>query len=208
MATATAAPPAPAAEASDIGTVARLGAKASKFKSIAKKQASDLEQAQAKVTELEKKLADLEKSGGAQRIAELELKLKEVGHRSKFNDAAKAAGADERALDDIWEKSGYKAEGDTPDEGKIKAAIESVKTNKPFFFKADGQQATEQPQIVPGPGRGQGGTAPNDAGPLGITQAQLRDPNWCRQNQAAIQKAAQKALNLPISQVASSLAIL
>lgn len=209
MATAVATPTQTAAsDTSDLGTVARLGAQKSKFKAAAKRLTEERDAERAKVAELQKQIDDLKKVG-PEEIANLKAQIAEVKHRAKFDDVAKAAGVHEKGLQDLWEKSGYKPEGDAPDEAKIKAAIETQKTERPFLFTLNGQQqTTEQPQLLPGPGRGQGGTAPNNTGPFGISQQQLRDPNWCMQNQAAIAKAAKAASTLPVSQVASQLAIL
>ena len=213
---------APPAESQELGTVARLGAQRSKWKAQAKNLVAERDAEKAKVADLQKQIDDLKKAGGPEEIAKLRQQLRETGHRSKFDELAKAANVDPRALQDLWEKSGYKAEGDAPDEAKIKTAIEAQKTARPFLFQAaqgDGEQGelehgfdpfatapAEAPR--PGPGRGQGGTAPNRAGVLGISQQQARDPNWCFANSAALAKASNEAINLPKSQVASKLAIL
>jgi hypothetical protein len=208
----------PAADTSDLGTVARLGAQRSKWKAAAKKLVAERDADKKKVEELQKQIDDLKKAGGPEEVAKLKQTIRETSHRAKFDELAKAAGAKDKALNDLWEKSGYKAEGDAPDEAKIKTAIEAQRAERDYAFNAqgDGQQqeqlhgfdpfATEPAR--PGPGRGQGGAAQNQAGVFGISQQQLRDPAWCFANQAAIAKASKEAANLPLSQVANKLAIL
>jgi hypothetical protein len=200
---------APAAAESTGDTLARLGAQRRKWKDAAKRLTEERDADRAKVTELQKQVDDLKKAPGAEKIAELEGKLREQAHRGKFNEVAKALGAKEKALNDLWEKSGYKAEGDAPDETKIKAAIEGQRTERDYLFEpaAQGQQGGETPFVIPGPGRGQGGTAQNIGNRLDVTQAQLRDPAWCFANQAHIAKIGKEVANMPTAKVTERFAI-
>ena len=199
----------PPAESSQLDTVARLGAQRRKWKEVAKKLTTERETEKAKVTELEKKIAELEKSGGAAKIAELEAKLKETAHRTKFDELAKEAGVKAKALQDLWEKSGYKPEGEAPDETKIKAAIESQRTERDYLFEPAGDNGQQQRTTTntAAPGRGQGGQARNDGTQFQASPEQLRDPAWCMANQVALQKAAKEVMHLPIKDVTGKFAI-
>jgi hypothetical protein len=198
-------------------TVARLATQRSKFRAVAKNLTTERDQLQAEVTKLKAEVLEAAKTGGAARIAELEGKLRDQSHRGKFNELAKAAGVKPNALDDLWERSGYKAEGDLPDEAKIAAAIAKQKTDRDYLFNpateaAEGLEGQEgpdtPPEPKPGPGRGQGGTKRADGGQFAATDAQLRDPAWCFANAGKMAQAANDAVNLPVSQVSSKLAIL
>jgi hypothetical protein len=195
-----------------VGKISRLGAQKQKWKAAAKKLVEERDEARAQ-------LEEANKAGGAARIAALEAKLREVGHRTKFDELARAAGAkDGKALEDLWEKSGYKAEGDTPDAAKIAAAIETQKAEREYLFDpaGSGQQQQQQregldpfnPGTKPGPGRGQGGHNKGEPGAYQVTQEQLRDPAWCFANQAALSKVAKDVGGLPVAQVANKFAIL
>jgi hypothetical protein len=201
--------PTPAAGEGTLDTVARLGAQRRKFKDAAKRLTEERDTLKAERDKMAKELEEAKKAAGADKIAELEGRLREQAHRGKFNELAKAAGVKEKALNDLWEKSGYKAEGDAPDETKIKAAIEGQRSERDYLFEpaAQGQQGGETPFVVPGPGRGQGGTAQNIGNRLDVTQAQLRDPAWCFANQAHIAKIGKEVANMPTAKVTERFAI-
>jgi hypothetical protein len=198
-------------------TVARLATQRSKFRAAAKSLTTERDQLRAENTKLRAEVAEAGKTGGAARIAELEGQLRNQGHRAKFDALARAAGVKPNAMDDLWERSGYKAEGDLPDEAKIAAAIAEQRTKREYLFNAsteaaEGAEGLEgpdtPPEPKPGPGRGQGGTQRAAGGQFGATDAQLRDPAWCFAHAAQLTQAANEAANLPVSQVSSKLAIL
>jgi hypothetical protein len=198
-------------------TVARLATQRSKFRAAAKNLTTERDQLRAQVVKLEAAVLEAGKTGGAARIAELEGQLRDQSHRGKFDELARAAGVKPNALNDLWEKSGYKAEGDLPDEAKITAAIAKQKTDRDYLFNPAGEAAEglegqegpdTPPEPKPGPGRGQGGTQRATGGQFAATDAQLRDPAWCFANAGKMTQAANDAVNLPVSQVSSKLAIL
>jgi hypothetical protein len=206
-------------------TVARLATQRSKFRAAAKNLTTERDQLRAEVTKLKGEVLEAAKTGGAARIAELEGQLRDQSHRGKFNELAKAAGVKANALDDLWERSGYKAEGDQPDEGKIASAIAKQKTDRDYLFEAatdpaegaEGQEGPDTPpgsgersrtEPKPGPGRGQGGNQRATGGQFQATDAQLRDPAWCFANAAKLSQVANEVANLPNAQVSSKLAIL
>jgi hypothetical protein len=194
----------PRADASH-DTVARLASQRSKFR------------AAAEVATLKQQVIDAAKTGGAEEIAALKATIRDNAHRGTFDRLAKAAGVKEKALNDLWERSGYKAEGDVPDESKIKAAIDKQKADRDYLFEpateaASGAEGLEgpdtPPEPKPGPGRGQGGTQRAAGGQFQATDAQLRDPNWCFANAAKLSQVANEVAGLPVSQVSGKLAIL
>lgn len=174
-----------------------------------------------RVEKLEADLAEARKAESAvEELAALKARVKLDMHRGKFNELARAAGAKEKALDDLWEKSGYNMPGEVPDEGAIKAAIARQQVDRDYLFEPPGENgqgsleegastepeaAFEQPR--PGPARGQGGTRRSTGGATQITDAQMRDPLWCFANQAKIAAAAREVADLPISQVGSKFTI-
>jgi hypothetical protein len=198
-------------------TVARLATQRSKFRAAAKNLTTERDTLRAKVTQLEAAVAEAGKTGGAARIAELEGQIRSQGHRAKFDALARAAGVKPNALDDLWERSGYKAEGDVPDEARMTATITKQKTDRDYLFNAsteaaEGAEGLEgpdtPPEPKPGPGRGQGGTQRAAGGQFAATDAQLRDPAWCFAHAAQLSQAANEVANMPVSQVSGKLAIL
>jgi hypothetical protein len=205
----------------DASAIGRLGAQKQKFKAAWKKSQAELEQLRTEV-------ADLKKGGGPDKIKELEGKLREVKHRAKFDELAKAAGVKPKALDDLWEKSGYKAEGDAPDEAAITAAIDKQRAERDYLFDAPaegGQQGQEQgqgqqqqqqqqhgydpfnPAPKPGPGRGQGGQKQANPGAFQATQEQIRDPAWCFANAAKLQQVAKEVGGMTVREIPNKFAI-
>jgi hypothetical protein len=208
---------APARADASHDTVARLATQRSKFRNAVKSLTVERDALKADIAKLEAAVLEAGKTGGAARIAELEGRLRDQSHRGKFNELARAAGVKAKALDDLWEKSGYKAEGDEPDESKIKAAIGKQQKDRDYLFEAASDPASEAedlegpdtpPEPKPGPGRGQGGTQRSTGSQFQATDAQLRDPAWCFQNAGKLAAVAGEVAGLPVSQVSGKLAIL
>jgi hypothetical protein len=202
-------------------TIARLAAQRTKFRGAVAKLTGQRAEDATRIAKLEADLAEARKAEGAvKELADLKAKVKLDGHRGKFNELARAAGAREKALEDLWEKSGYKADGDLPDETAIKAAIAKQQTDRDYLFEPPGENGqggseggpdesgepeAEQPR--PGPARGQGGTRKSSGSATQITDAQMRDPLWCGANQGKIAAAAKAAADLPINQVGTKFTI-
>jgi hypothetical protein len=161
-------------------------------------------------------------AGAAAELAALREQVKADKHRGKFNELAKAAGAKDKALDDLWEKSGYKADGDVPDTKAMAKAIEAQREARDYLFEAevaatapgdeeeedDGPPVKELEVPRPGPARGQGGTRRSTGSQTQFSDAQLRDPEWCFANAGKLAAAAKVAGDLPISQVGSKFSII
>lgn len=205
---ASAAAPAAAPNDGQLDTVARLGAQRRKFKDAAKRLTEERDQIKAQLEAANKSLEEAKKADLAGENARLKAQIREQAHRSKFDEIAKEAGANPKALNDLYGASGYKAEDDAPDEGKIKAAIEAQKKERDYLFAAPPATEQQQGQLRAGPASGQGGTAGNPAGAFTASQEQLRNPQWCFEHQAELKAASDKALNKPVNRVAEHFAIL
>jgi hypothetical protein len=201
------------------GTIARLAQDRTKFKGLFAKATSERNATRAELVKAQADLVEARKAGGAvEELAALKIKVKLDGHRSKFDELARAAGVKPNALNDLWAHSGYKADGDTPDENAMAAAIEKQQTERDYLFgepapAGDGRRPADMPpepeqQARPAVGRGQGGTQRATGSQTQISDAQARDPVWCRANQAKLAKAAADVMNLPTSQVGTKFTIL
>jgi hypothetical protein len=206
-------------------TIARLAAQRTKFRGAVTKLTSERDAANARIAKLEADVLEAGKTGGATRIAELEAQIKSNAHRAKFNELAKAAGVKPNAVEDLWEKSGYKADGAEPDEKAMTKAIEAQRTARDYLFgdpnaggttpaAGDDEEDDGAPEVKeleqprPGPARGQGGQKKSTGSQTQFTDAQLRDPEWCFSNAGKLAAAAKAAGDLPISQVGSKFTIL
>jgi hypothetical protein len=106
-------------------------------------------------------------------------KLRDRDHRDKFRELAAAAGVtNPKALDDLYQLSGYKPEADEIDEKKLTAAIgqalqgrDWLKSPAPAADAANGQPAGSGTQtaqgarlatLQPGPGASRGGASVKD----------------------------------------------
>lgn len=193
MATTNTAPP-----TSDPQVVARLASKRDKWKGEARKLSDAHAEATKTIAELQKKLQDLEKADAPARVKELEGQLRTLKHRALFDRLARERGASADVLDDLFALSGYKAEGDEPDEadiGKLLDAAAAHPSRSRFFAEWDGEEgddqggAKEPPAPAPDAGRGRrnGGE-----GTVYITRDQLADPKFMLDPRNAELKARAK----------------
>jgi hypothetical protein len=204
-------------------TIARLANQRTKFRGAAAKLTGERDTARTELATARADLVEAQKhAGAAAELAALREQVKADKHRGKFDELAKAAGAKDKALDDLWERSGYKADGDVPNEKAMAKLIEAQREARDYLFEAEGTPAAaagdeeeeddgppvkelEQPR--PGPARGQGGTRKSTGSQTQISESQLRDPEWCFANAGKLAAAAKAAGDLPISQVGSKFTI-
>jgi FtsZ-binding cell division protein ZapB len=135
------------------------------------------------------------------KIQELEGIIRTGKHRSAFNEAAARnglEGASKQVLDDLWSLSGYKAEGEEPDQAKLDALIVQQKEARPHLFQkaAPAEETPTAPPAKPKlqlPLDNSRGGQPN-AGPQAfkVNSANLQDLGWMTKNAAAL-KAAKEA---------------
>jgi FtsZ-binding cell division protein ZapB len=107
-------------------------------------------------------------------VDKLRGEIRDRDHKDAFRRLAKTAGVNEAALDDAWQLSGYKPEGDQLDEAKITAAITSTLSGRDWLKAApapDGANGTPgasgtippprgaNATLPPGPGANRGGGA-------------------------------------------------
>jgi hypothetical protein len=203
-------------------TIARLANQRTKFRAATVKMTSERDAGRNEIAKLTADLVEANKhAGAAAELAALKITVKNDKHRGKFNELAKAAGAKDKALDDLWDRSGYKADGDVPDEKAITKAIEAQREARDYLFEdvspeeaetpaaggPDTPPEPEQEPARPGPARGQGGTRKSTGSQTQITDAQMRDPAWCFANQGKLTAAAKAAADLPTSQVGTKFTI-
>lgn len=84
-----------------------------------------------------------------QTIERLQSEIRTRDHKEAFKRLAKAAGVtQDKALDDLWQVSGYKAEADQVDEPKLTAAITAALAGRDYL------KATSAPDGANGNGAG------------------------------------------------------
>lgn len=118
-------------------------------------------------------------------------------HRTVFNKVAAEMNIRPEALNDLWNLSGYKAETDQPDEGRIKTMIGAAVTERSYLVvePADAGTGTQPAKPAPqnGPG-GQRGAPSQDAGGMTVRTSQMRSAVWMEKNQAKVAEMAEKGL--------------
>lgn len=169
---------------SDPSVVARLASKRDKWKAEAGKLATAKDAAEKRARELEQKLQDLEKGDAPARVKELEAQLRTLKHRATFDRLARERGAAPDVLDDLFALSGYKAEGDEPDEAAIGKLLDDAAAHPArsrFFAEWDGDEGEgeegggEPPARRPAPDAGRGARNRGE-GTVYLTRDQLADP--------------------------------
>jgi len=189
--------PTPAA-GGQLDLVARLGAQKSKFKAAAKTLTTERDSLRTENERLKAELATAttkaDTSASAKRVLELEGKLRDIAHKGKFAELARAKGAHADSIDDLWTLSGYKAAADEIDEAAMGALIDEQRGKRGYLFgKADGTgtgttpTSTPAPIVKPGPGSGQGG---HHQAPYTLSDAQQSDVKYVWNNFDKIAEAA------------------
>jgi hypothetical protein len=206
-------------------TIARLANQRTKFRGAAAKLTGERDTARTELATARADLVEAQKhAGAAAELAALKETVKNDKHRGKFDELARAAGAKAKALDDLWERSGYKTDGDVPNEKAMGKLIEAQREARDYLFEAEGttaataagdeEEGDESPQVPelgparPGPARGQGGTRKSTGSQAQFQESNMRDPEWVFANAAKLQAAAKAAGDLPIGQVGSKFTII
>ena len=204
-------------------TIARLAGSRDKWRTLAEKSIPERDGLRKEVAQLKLDVIEAVKNGGAAEIAALKATIKSNAHRGKFNELATAAGVKPKALEDLWNHSGYKAEGDAPDEAAITKAIETQRTERDYLFgdaPAGDETGVETPEpgfidgppeppklVKPGVGRGQSGTQRATGDQFQMSDAQMRSPEWCFANQNKRDAAAKAVADTPTAKVGEKFAI-
>jgi hypothetical protein len=129
-----------------------------------------------------------------ERIASLEGELRDIKHKGAFKEAAITGGVRPDAVDALWTLSGYKAETPEADPNAIAELVKGSREKFSYLYQAEGQpaagagqqsQQSQQAKAALGADRGR-----TPAGhTLRVSNAQLSDPKWCFDNQAAFAEA-------------------
>ena len=178
------------------GTVIRLASKARGYLAQYKTEKSRTDGLKTDVDKLQGEVQQLRESTSAKKVEELTGELRGLKHRAVFDRLAKEQGVREGAANDLYQLSGWKADGDVVDETAMKQAIEAQKTARAYLFgeaqpnpAGDGgtPPTTPPPTPKPGPAHGQGGGVTN---PPKFTDDQLSDPKFAYLNFDKISAAA------------------
>lgn len=110
-------------------------------------------------------------------------------HKGKFNEVAKELKVRPEAIDDLFNLSGYKAEGDEVNVDAIKEAIAKSLEARPYLI--DGTESQQPAPARPGPGAGKG-PRPTDHTGFTQTYSQAADPEFQMSHRAEIQAAAMR----------------
>lgn len=154
-----------------------------RYKAKLKEQSGTIAEGRKARAALQKQVEDLGKADRSGRVKELETEVRTLRHRGAFDRLAKARGAADEDLDDLFALSGYKAEGDAVDEkalGKLLDEQVAHPARKKYFAAAEGDAGDERPapgakEPPPDVGRGKRG---DGKGTVYVTREQLADPKW------------------------------
>jgi hypothetical protein len=140
----------------------RIAAQRAKFKTAVKGLTAERDTLKTEVERLRAENAELktktDTSLSAQRVLELEAKIRDRDHKDAFTRIAESKGARTDAISDLWQLSGYKAEKDEIDEAAIGALIDEQRSKRAYLFgDGAGSKGAETPPPKPGVGSGQGG---------------------------------------------------
>jgi hypothetical protein len=189
-------------------TIARLGAKKGKLQAAIKAIRDERDAANAKITEMQAQIDVILESGSADQVVELKGQIRQRDHRDVWRELAKEAGVKPKAVDRLFQLSGWKADADAVDRKAMAAALEGLRESDDYAFEpvsegdgegqgGSGQRAAEKPvtpgeRPVPGGGRGK----PHNPSKSGVvlTKNQLADPKFMLdpRNKDIIQSAAKE----------------
>ncbi len=170
----------------DDGLIARLASQRTKFRAAVETLTEERDGLRTERNQLSKDLNDLKQntdvSKASKRIAELEQVIRNRTHGDAFKRIAKAAGADERGLDDLYALSGWKAEKDDVDEAALKTLVDDLKAKKPLHFPPP-SDAGDSPTVEEKPikrvvGGDRGGSHDKTKSGIRLTGENLADPKF------------------------------
>jgi hypothetical protein len=121
-------------------------------------------------------------------------------HKAAFSRLAKDAGVREKAVEALYQLSGWKAEKDDVDEKGMSEAIEGLRESADYAFEpAQDAQAETKPEAltpsrVPPPAQGRGAAHQPSRSGVVLTRAQMADPRFMLNpaNREIIQSAAKE----------------
>jgi hypothetical protein len=127
----------------------------------------------------------------ALRVAELEKKVRGSAAKSAYDKIAGKLKVNEKFRDHVFKLAEIPSDADEPDERKLEAHLAAWLKDNPDFVTEE----TPAPTKIPaGEGASRGRSAPAAPGKMQVTQANVRDAKWMRDNGAEFRKA--EAANL------------
>ena len=164
----------------------RLTKELGKATSQADAHKAELVKLQAIHDDLKKQVGDPEAHKA--RAEELQGKLRTLTHKAEFAKVAKAHGAREEAIDNLYQLSGYKADKDDVDTKSFESLLGTLKETRGYAFaeaKAEGEgrviegaAGTHGQQFKPIPGAGRGRQHDTAKTGITLTKEQMMDPKF------------------------------
>lgn len=128
---------------------------ASQFAALQEEHDSLIIEADDKLTELETSLGEWQQkyetapSAHLQELNQLKEQIREQTHKSKFTEVASKLNLRKEAIDDAWGLSGYKVEGEEPDEAVITTALKGLVESRRYLLNEETNEPVGS-QSVPG----------------------------------------------------------
>ena len=110
-------------------------------------------------------------------------------HKTTFSKIAKELRVRDEAVEDLYSLSGYKVEGDEPDETAIKGLIGGVVKAKPYMISPEEPQQAKVPAPVKSsstPGPGVARTSLESATKLKVSRADMKNFDFMTRHQKEI----------------------
>ena len=161
------------------GTIARLASQRTKYRDAARAAVKERKAAANQLEEALQQIEGLKKGDASSRVKELEGQLRTLRHRGAFDRMAKARGASDEDLDDLFALSGYKADADEPDEKALGRLLDDQKVHparKKYFAAATDDEDDDQGEGGRGDGDRDGDRRRNGRGNEELTPGR-REPS-------------------------------
>lgn len=174
------------------GLVARMGMKVQRYRTQGEALKRELAEARAELEKANREREELRaKADSSVHLKELERlrgQMRQARHRYEFDKLASEAGANPKALDDLYAASGWKAESEEVDVESLRSTIQTLREQKDYYFAGNGGGAP--PESAPRPTRpapGSGKGAPVlGGGPVISEDLAANDPGYAMRNYAKI----------------------
>lgn len=179
------------------GLLARFRVKAERYRAQLESLKRDMEELKGKLEATEREREEFrtkaDSSIHAKELERMKSEIRSVKHRHAFEAIAREAGANPKAIDDVFAASGWKAETDEVDMDAMKAAVESLKEQKDYYFS--GSSAAESKSVKPAPGSGKGAPVLG-GGPVISEDLAANDPGYAMRNWDKISKFYRDKLDI------------
>lgn len=142
------------------------------------------------IEERDKLRADGEKHSG--RVKELEGKVRGRSYRDAYDKARKELRIKDEFADDVFKLADLKMDADEPDEGAIRKTLEAFVKDRRHYLDTEERPAKKALSAGEGASRGQSGRPGEPE--FRVTNAQLKDAGWMRDNQGKMLEAKRAGL--------------